>query len=114
MKPFSTVLLLLLCACQADEKSTTKAEVAARADTEYASDIRRLCDSVALSGADQMPKGERALPLANWLAANLKTPESRAFLVKIQPLVGEPKAAALDAEAKRLGLDGCALAAEWR
>ena len=106
--------LLVVAACQADEKSNAKAEVVARSDTAYASDIRKLCDSIKLSGAEEYPKPERALPLANWLAANLETPESRQFLVKIQPLVGEPKAQALEAEAKRMGLDGCALASEWR
>ena len=54
------------------------------------------------------------LLVANWLAANLETQESRDFLVKIQPFVGEEKATALENEAKRLGLAGCALAAEWR
>jgi hypothetical protein len=85
-----------------------------RADAPYRSDIEKLCDVVARSGADQVPEGERQLPIANWLAANLETPESRKFLVHIQPLVGEPKAAALEAEARRVGLPGCALAAEWR
>lgn len=82
--------------------------------TGYAGDIDKLCNVVVLAKADQVPSGERALPIANWLAANLTTPESRQFLVKIQPLVGTAKADALDAEARRVGLTGCALAAEWR
>jgi hypothetical protein len=44
----------------------------------------------------------------------LKTPEAHEFLVKIQPLEGEPKARALDDEAHRVGLASCALSAEWR
>jgi hypothetical protein len=44
----------------------------------------------------------------------LQTPESRQFLIKIQPLVGDAKADALEDEAKRVGLSGCALAAQWR
>jgi hypothetical protein len=80
----------------------------------YRADIENLCDSVARSGADQLPAGARALTIANWLAAHLQTPEAHDYLIRIQPLAGEPKAAALDAEAKRAGLPRCALAAEWR
>ncbi len=122
MKPVLACLVVLLTAgCQRDDKSPPPppapppvAPTAPRTDAAYADDVRRLCGVISLSGADQVPAGERALPIANWLAANLKTAESRKFLVAIQPLVGEPKAAALEAEAKRVGLPGCALATEWR
>jgi hypothetical protein len=123
VKRFS-VLLLLAC-CQSGETSNPKPAPTGSAPavsgpvivadpSAYAADITRLCDSVKLSGADQVPAGERNLPLANWLAANLQTKDSREFLVKIQPLVGDAKATALEAEAKRVGLQTCALAAEWR
>jgi hypothetical protein len=81
---------------------------------EYAGDIAKLCDVVQLSGAASDPSGDRRLPIANWLAANLTTAESRQFLARIQPLVGDQKAAALEAEARRVGLSACSLAAEWR
>jgi len=81
---------------------------------EYASDIAKLCDVVRLSGAAGDPSGDRRLPIANWLAANLTTAESRQFLARIQPLVGDQKADALEAEARRVGLPACSLAAEWR
>jgi len=80
----------------------------------YRSDIENLCDSVARSGADQFRVGERALTIASWLAAHFQTEEAHAYMARIQPLTGEPKAAALEAEARRVGLPGCALAAEWR
>lgn len=80
----------------------------------YRSDISNLCDSVVSSGADQLPPGERALAIASWLGTHLQTQEAHDYLVRIQPLDGEPKAAALDAEARRVGLPSCALAAEWR
>jgi len=82
--------------------------------TAYAGDIAKLCDVVRLSGAEAESPSDRRLPIANWLAANLTTPESRQFLAQIQPLDGAAKADALDAEARRVGLTGCALAAEWR
>lgn len=83
-------------------------------DGPYAKDIEKLCDVIARSGADQVPASERTYPIATWLAANLETPEARKFLVRIQPLVGDEKAKALEDEARRVGLPGCALAAEWR
>jgi len=80
----------------------------------YRSDIENLCDSLARSGADQLPSGDRALALATWLAAHQETQEAHDYLARIQPLTGEPKAAALEAEARRAGLPRCALADQWR
>ena len=84
------------------------------ADTPYGKDIEKLCDVLARSGADQHEGADRNYLVATWLGANLQTPESRQFLAKIQPLVGEPKAAAIESEAKRVGLASCELANEWR
>ena len=106
--------VLLLAACQSDEKAAKQAETVARGDKAYAEDIQKLCDSMALSGADKMEKLERVGPHSKWLGENLKTREAQQFLVSTQPLKGEAKAAALEAEAKRVGLPGCALAAEFR
>ncbi len=80
----------------------------------YREDIARLCDVVARSGADQLPAGERTLTVATWLAQHLETQDAHDYLIRIQPLTGEPKAAALETEARRVGLASCALAAEWR
>jgi len=80
----------------------------------YRSDIENLCNVLAASGADQLAVEERALAIASWLAAHLQTQEAHDYLARIQPLAGEPKAAALEAEARRAGLPRCPLAAEWR
>jgi hypothetical protein len=80
----------------------------------YRADIESLCDVIARSGADQPGAGGRAYATAMWLAANLKTQEAKDYMIRIQPLTGEPKAAALEAEARRVGLSRCALADEWR
>lgn len=113
MKPLLAALLVL-CACQSDEKSSKQATTVARADQTYADDIKRLCDSMSLSGADKLEKLERVAPHSKWLGENLQTRDAQQFLVRIQPLKGEAKASALEAEAQRLGLSGCALAAEFR
>ncbi|MBL0218150.1 MAG: hypothetical protein IPQ07_30245 [Myxococcales bacterium] len=113
----AALLLLALVACQRGETDTgapTQSVLAAAPGSDYALDIGTLCNAVVGSGADKIDEDARALTIANYLGANLKTAESRKFLVQIQPLVGEAKATALDSEAKRVGLTGCALAAEWR
>jgi hypothetical protein len=99
--------LLLVAACH-------KSPPAAAVTPEYTQDIVNLCDVVHLSGADQLPEGSRSPSIAIWLGPHIKTPAGHDFLVKIQPLEGMAKAAALDAEAKRVGIGTCALADEWR
>lgn len=115
MKTIACLVLALALGCQQGDRATpspTATAPAAAPSSDYARDIEALCEVATRSGADATDA--RTLTIANWLAANLKTPESRTFLVKIQPLGGEAKAQALETEAKRVGLAGCALAAEWR
>ena len=109
--------MLVICACQSDDKPAKQPESAAAPaadDKTYAEDIGRLCDSMSLSGADKLEKLERVAPHSKWLGENLKTKAAQQFLIKTAPLKGEARAAAYEAEAKRVGLSGCALAAEFR
>ncbi len=116
MKAIVCCLLAVALGCQRGEgdKPAPPATGSTGPGSPYAKDIEQLCESVSRSGADKIESEARQLTIANWLAANLTTPESRKYLVEIQPLVGEAKAAALESEAKRVGLSRCALAAEWR
>lgn len=110
-------LLVVALGCQrgdGDKPAPATSAVSKAPGSPYAKDIAALCDSVIRSGADKIEPEAKTLTIANWLAANLTTPESRKFLVEIQPLVGEAKAVALDTEAKHVGLSACALSAEWR
>jgi len=112
-------LAVALAACQrGDAGSSASAPPPAPAShaqvtDAYRADITRLCDCVHLSGADKL-SGDRSTAVAIWLGSNLATTDAHQFLVQIQPLEGEPKAQALEAEAHRVGLTGCALASEWR
>ena len=115
MTKWFACLLVVCLGCQKGEGDAPASGQSVRAappGSGYAKDIEALCDVIARSGAPD--DDSRTMLIANWLAANLTTPESRQFLIKIQPLQGEAKANALEAEAKRVGLSGCALAAEWR
>jgi len=101
-------------AASAERAAPARAAAPVASATPYRDDIADLCDAVVRSGADQLPPPDRALTIATWLGPHLRTAEAHDYLIKIQPLVGEAKAAALEAEAGRVGLPGCALAAEWR
>ena len=80
----------------------------------YRTDITNLCDAVRLSGAEEHPKDEQWQVIAMWLGPHITTDAGHEFLIAIQPLHGEPKALALETEAKRVGLAKCDLANEWR
>ena len=81
---------------------------------DYRADIDNLCDVLKRSGADQLTSGEQQPVIAMWLGPNIKTTAGHNFLVTIAPLQGAAKADALEAEAKRVGIASCPLAAEWR
>ena len=108
---WSVLLALALVGCKSNKPTPPPARPVLDA---YRTDIANLCDAVKLSGADKVQDDQRIPLIAMWLGPNIKTQEGRDFLVHIQPLTGEPKAKALEDEAHRVGLSGCALAAEWR
>jgi hypothetical protein len=110
MKPIAVMLVSLGVAAGCQRSAGTPPA----ASEAYRLDIATLCDAITRSGADQVPRSERAVRIAIWLAPNLMTAEAHDYLVKIGPLAGEAKAAALEAEAARVGLARCALADEWR
>src|SRR6185295_4574974 len=64
----------------------------------YKADIENLCDVMTRSGAADHDYNDRTYLIATWLSGHLTTSEARKFLATIQPLSGEPKAKALDAE----------------
>jgi len=112
-----TILWLAVVAalgCQRTAEEPPPGKASAAAPAAYAKDIAQVCDVVSLSGADKVPEGDRVLPVAQYLGSHIETQQAREFLARIQPLVGAAKADALDAEAKKVGLAGCALSAEWR
>jgi hypothetical protein len=101
--------LAVVAGCQRSRDPAATAVPAA-----YRADIENLCDAMVRSGATQRPADEHTLVVATWLGSNLQTEEAHQYLVQIQPLTGDAKAAALEAEAQRVGLARCALADVWR
>lgn len=79
-------------------------------------DLDRICNAVALSGADQDPSAQGTYILAQWLDANITSAPGRAFLVDFARL-GSDKAARikmLEDSAVRVGLPDCPLIAFWQ
>jgi hypothetical protein len=104
----SVLVWNLVCACNRAEPPPSPPPEG------YAADIAKLCDVMTRSGADRLAPDEQVFTTARWLAGNLATQEARTYLANLQRLDGAAKADALDAEARKVGLAGCALAAAWR
>jgi hypothetical protein len=103
--------LIFVAACGS---SSAKEEPPAPVVAPYVADIDNLCNVIERSGSKDLEANDKRYKTATWLAANLKTPEGHKFLETIQPLDRNAKIAALEGEAKRVGLAGCPLAASWR
>jgi len=113
--------LVLAAACQSGSSSAPPPKPAAKSDLPrpfvtdgYRKDIDALCNVMKLSGADEQPPDARQAIIAMWLGPHITTEEGHQYLIAIQPLRGEAKAAELEGEARRVGLGGCPLADEWR
>ena len=105
---------VFLVACGNSSSSPPKDEPPAAVNAEYKADLEAICDVVERSGATTLEGNERAMTTATWLGTNLKTQEARKFLSKLRQVKGAEKGDVLDAEAIRVGMSGCPLAAEWR
>jgi hypothetical protein len=110
MKRLYLLALVAAVACQSSDKEAPITAV----DAAYKADIEALCDVVNRSGTAGMDVNDRTMKIATWLGSNLQTKDARQFLAKIRPIKGPAKGDAIDAEAKRLGIAACPLAAEWR
>jgi len=113
--------LVLAAACQSGSGSAPTPRPQATSEAPrafvtdgYRKDIEALCNVMHESGADAQPPDARQAIIAMWLGPHITTQEGHDYLIRIQPLQGEAKAAELEGEAHRVGLAGCPLAAEWR
>jgi hypothetical protein len=77
-------------------------------------DVDRICNAVEQSGVDKDPSANRQVFVAQWLGANIESGDGRNFLVSLARVEGEAKATLLEEQARRVGLSGCPLAAEWK
>lgn len=111
MKRLYLLAVVAVVACQGGSKTEPGAT---GTDAVYKAEIEELCDVINRTGTADIDPNDRAMKIATYLGSHVKSQEGRKFLSKIRPLKGNEKADALEAEGKRVGLTGCALAAEWR
>lgn len=100
------VLLLSATACKKDKREPA-------GNPPYAQDIERICFAEERSGALEQEPGRRSLVVAHWLGNALKTDESRVLLGRLARMPPRDKSAVLRAEASKLGIERCPMAAVW-
>jgi hypothetical protein len=108
MSRLAVAALVVCTACQGGKPSSE-----AWKETGYGRDMEKVCNAMKESGAAEQPEETRMIMIARWLGKNLETNKMHAFLVKIQPLAPDEKAAAFEAEARSVGLADCPIAREW-
>jgi hypothetical protein len=106
-------VVAVLGGCQqgGDKPTEAQAQVPASVGDAYRRDVERICNVLALSGADQRPAEEWLWTTSSWLGDNVVTDDGRAFMIAFKQ--APAPAQALRAEAGRVGLDGCPLADWW-
>jgi|GEM_PF-2744983 len=98
---------------EASAPEAAQASPEAAADPAYRADFDNICHSESRSGADQQ-EGQRHVTIAMWLGSTIKTDRAREFLATLSRTPPADKAALLESERQRLGLDECPLVETWR
>jgi hypothetical protein len=110
-RPIAVLVLAGLAGCSS---SSGPPPNTAYRDTPYGRDVAHICNAQSESGASAEPEETRQLTIARWLPGVLETERAHDFLVTLVPMDAAAKAAALRAEARGVGLDGCDLASAWK
>lgn len=102
----AALVSIALFACRPSERKPVE-------KTQYALDIEQICHAEERSGALAQDPSVRSVSVASWLAVNLVTDESRAFLGRLAAMPPAEKAATLGAEAVKQGVDPCPMVTVW-
>lgn len=127
MKAIALAPILFAIACQpkAEEKTEAKAAQAEPASAEVAPapeaqpktalelDLDRLCNAEELSGALDLPTGDRALHTGIWLAKNIETQEVRDFVAELTKLGPEERIARLKTKLAEHEIVACEIVHAW-
>jgi hypothetical protein len=104
--------LVILIGC-AFVVAACKSQSGPRPDSDYRADVERICFAEQLSHAEEIDPNARFVHVAQWLGANLVTPQARDLLAQQARLEPADKAALLRAEAREVGIDRCPTADTW-
>ncbi len=82
----------------------------------FRSDLEKICNAKALSGADLEPGGQGTYAMAQWLSANVTSSEGHAFLVEFAKLGQDREARRkkLTDAVAQYRLARCPLIEDWR
>ena len=98
---------------QVPEAKVEREESPAHPQTALATDLDRLCNAEELSGALDLPTGDRALHTGIWLAKNIETQEARNLAAELTKLGPKERTARLKAKAAEHGIASCAIVHAW-
>ena len=82
-------------------------------DTPMARDLIRICDGEKLSGALELPLGDRAMHTAIWLASNMESQTARDFSASIRVKSMADRIVLLNAELTKHSIEQCDIIARW-
>lgn len=112
-------LLFSLVACQSKAKEevvTAPPAPPAEASqpmTGFALDLDRICNVEDLSGALELPSGDRALHTAIWLAKTIETQEARDFLAELTKLEADARIQLLEVKLAEYKITSCEILHTW-
>ncbi|MBL4633338.1 MAG: hypothetical protein JKY56_05675 [Kofleriaceae bacterium] len=86
---------------------------ASNADTPMARDLIRICDGEKLSGALELPLGDRAMHTAIWLASNMESQAARDFSASIRALPMAERIVLLNDELSKHAIEECDIIGRW-
>ena len=94
-------------------ESKAREENPAQPKTALALDLDRLCNAEELSGALDLPTGDRALHTGIWLAKNIETQEVRDFVAELTKLGPDERIARLTTKLAEHEISSCEIVHAW-
>ncbi len=83
------------------------------ADTAMARDLTRICDGEKLSGALELPLGDRAMHTGIWLANAIESQAGRDFSASIRALPMTERIVLLNNELSKHAIEQCDILTRW-
>jgi len=112
-------LLVSLVACQSKAKEEVAEAPPAQAPeqaqpmTPLALDLDRICNAEELSGALDLPSGDRALHTGIWLAKTIETQEARDFVAELTKLEADARIQLLEVKLAEHKITQCEILHTW-
>lgn len=96
-----------------DQGNVASGNVGPDSDSPMRRDLTRICEGEKLSGALELPLGDRASHAGIWLANNLESQESREFSASLRSLPISDRAARLRQELNKYSIAECGIIKRW-